>query len=71
MIRSKLTAKAQTTIPIAVRYHLDLVEGDRLGFILEDGYARLVKIAATPREPPPTLLAEWNSDADERAYDGL
>jgi antitoxin PrlF len=71
MIRSKLTAKAQTTIPQAVRYHLGLEEGDRLGFILADGHARLVKITPKPAGAPPSLLAEWESQADERAYDNL
>ncbi len=71
MIRSKLTAKAQTTIPQPVRYHLGLAEGDQLGFILADGHARLVKIPAAPAAPPPSLLAEWESQADERAYDNL
>jgi antitoxin PrlF len=71
MIRSKLTAKAQTTIPQPVRYHLGLEEGDMLGFILADGHARLVKINAKPVGGPPGLLAEWESQADERAYDNL
>jgi antitoxin PrlF len=71
MIRSKLTAKAQTTIPQPVRHHLGLEEGDMLGFILADGHARLVKIAAAPPAPKPATLAEWESEADAIAYDNL
>lgn len=35
--QSKLTAKGQTTIPLAVRRYLKLEPGDRMSFTVEDG----------------------------------
>ena len=37
MITSKLTSKAQTTIPQPVREALHLREGDELAYAIEDG----------------------------------
>lgn len=80
MITAKLTSKAQTTIPQAVRHHLGLQPGDRLGFILEGERVLLVKPrpkpqapAQSPAEPPATspILAEWLSEADQRIFHGL
>ena len=81
MITSKLTSKAQTTIPRAVRRHLDVAEGDLLGFVLEGGRVMLCKPllrTEPPRLPvaasPPALpvaMAEWESEADKRAFHGL
>jgi len=73
MITSKLTAKAQTTIPRAVRKHLGVAEGDLLGFVVEGDRVVLCKPllrgpvpAATPR-----VMSEWDSEADKRAFHGL
>jgi antitoxin PrlF len=74
MITSKLTSKAQTTIPRAVRRHLGLQEGDFLGFVIEGSRVLLCKPANAAPSPPPVgrkLFAEWESEVDRRAYDGL
>ncbi len=71
MITSKLTAKAQTTIPQAVRVHLGVKEGDLLGFILEGERVVLCKPLIKNMESGQTVLAEWESEADQRAYYGL
>ena len=39
---SKITAKGQTTIPVAVRKALGLKAGDRIDYILRDGRVELV-----------------------------
>jgi antitoxin PrlF len=45
MLLSKLTAKAQTTIPQAVRAALDLQDGDHLRYVIEDHSVRLMKLS--------------------------
>ncbi len=39
---SKITAKGQTTIPVAVRKALKLKAGDRIDYIVRDGRVELV-----------------------------
>jgi antitoxin PrlF len=70
LITSKLTSKAQTTIPQAVRRHLGLKEGDLLGFAIEGGRVMLCKPLTTPHEAR-TVFGEWESDADQKSYDRL
>jgi antitoxin PrlF len=43
MITSKLTSKAQTTVPLAVRHALDVKEGDELAYVIEEGRVILAK----------------------------
>jgi antitoxin PrlF len=43
MIVSKLTTKAQTTIPQSVRSALGVREGDELAYVIEDGRVILTK----------------------------
>ncbi|MDP1632824.1 MAG: type II toxin-antitoxin system PrlF family antitoxin [Caulobacter sp.] len=75
MITSKLTAKAQTTIPQPVRIALGLRAGDEV--IYEIDGDRVVLSRARSRdatgvaEDPFAAFEEWNSDADRRAYDKL
>jgi antitoxin PrlF len=77
MITSKLTGKAQTTIPQAVRNALRLKEGDELAYAIEDG--RVVITKAPPRMPrkgdplgdPFATFWEWDTEADERAFADL
>jgi antitoxin PrlF len=71
MITSKLTAKAQTTIPQAVRLHLGLKEGDLLGFAIEGERVVLCKPMIRNLAQTSPVLAEWESEADQRAYYGL
>ena len=44
MITSRLTAKAQTTIPQPVRAALGLQPGDEIGYRIEDGEVILTKM---------------------------
>jgi antitoxin PrlF len=73
MITSKLTSKAQTTIPQPVRTALRLKEGDELAYHIEEGRVLLTKAAAADRvvDDPFRTFAEWNSAADRKAYAGL
>ena len=71
MITSKLTAKAQTTIPQPVRVALGVREGDELAYIIEDGRVILIKARAESAEDPFRAFCEWDSDADRKAYAGL
>jgi len=72
MITSKLTSKAQTTIPQPVRAALGLVEGDELVYQIEDGRAVVTKARSRPgADDPFRTFNEWGSDADRKAYAGL
>jgi antitoxin PrlF len=71
MITSKLTAKAQTTIPQAVRLHLGLKEGDLLGFAIEGERVVLCKPLIKNVDQRSPVLAEWETEADQRSYYGL
>ena len=42
MIESKITSKGQTTIPLEVREHLGLREGDKIAYVLEEGHVVVV-----------------------------
>ena len=72
MIRSKLTSKAQTTIPQAVREALRLHAGDEIAYVIED--RRVVLTRAQPEQAvddPFSTFAEWDSPADTDAYADL
>lgn len=73
MIISKLTAKAQTTIPQPVRAALGLRAGDEVIYQI-DGYrvtlTRRADVSGVAEDPFATF-EEWNSDADRRAYGDL
>jgi antitoxin PrlF len=71
MITSKLTAKAQTTIPQPVRVALGVREGDELAYVIENGRVILTKARAESVEDPFRAFHEWDSDADRKAYAGL
>ncbi len=71
MITSKLTSKAQTTIPQPVRAALRLQEGDELAYAIEAG--RVVLTRAQPEkatEDPFKTFSEWESQADSEAMPG-
>jgi antitoxin PrlF len=72
MITSKLTSKAQTTIPQPVRIALNLAEGDEIAYSIEPG-GRVVLTRAQPiqADDPFATFAEWDSEADRKAYAGL
>ena len=72
MIISKLTSKAQTTIPQPVRAALRLKPGDELVYQIEDQRVILSKATRVPaKEDPFGTFDEWNSEADAKAYADL
>ena len=68
MITSKLTSKAQTTIPQPVRLALGLAEGDELAYQIDGARVILTKVTAGFAEDPFALFDEWNGEADRQAY---
>lgn len=69
MITSKLTTKAQTTIPQPVRAALRLQPGDELIYEIDDQRVILTKANRGGKADDPfRTFDEWNSDADTRAY---
>jgi antitoxin PrlF len=68
MITSKLTAKAQTTIPRAVRVALGLREGDEIAYLIEGNRVVLAKARGEAADDPFGAFHEWESDADRKAY---
>jgi antitoxin PrlF len=72
MITSRLTSKAQTTIPQAVRTALGLRPGDSIAYQIEDGRAVLTRFSLNAESDDPFgAFSEWSSTADERAYGKL
>ena len=72
MITSKLTSKAHTTIPQAVRSALHLKEGDSIVYTLEADNRVVISRAAEPMsEDPFATFSEWDSEADRKAYADL
>ena len=71
MITSKLTSKAQTTIPQSVRAALHLKEGDEIAYHIERDRVVLTRATTDAAEDPFGTFSEWHSDADKRAYAGL
>jgi antitoxin PrlF len=71
MITSKLTSKAQTTIPQPVRTALHLKAGDEIAYRIEKDRVVLTRAATEAIEDPFGTFSEWHSDADRRAYAGL
>jgi antitoxin PrlF len=68
MITSKLTSKAQTTIPLPVRTALRLAPGDELAYIIEGDRVVLTKADKAPADDPFATFSEWSTDADQRGY---
>ncbi|MFC0634174.1 AbrB/MazE/SpoVT family DNA-binding domain-containing protein [Brevundimonas balnearis] len=68
MIISRITTKAQTTIPQAVRTALGLGPGDAVAYEIVDGHVRLTKAREPQRDDPFATFDEWDGDADRRAY---
>lgn len=68
---SRITSKAQTVIPKAVREKLGLKPGDLVRYVI-DGKRVTIERARTEAEDDPfATFSEWASDADEEAYDAL
>ena len=68
MITSKLTSKAQTTIPQPVRMALHLAEGDELAYEIDGAKVILTKASDRGVEDPFGAFTEWDGDADRKAY---
>jgi antitoxin PrlF len=72
MIVGRITAKAQTTVPLAVRRALELGPGDDIAWDIGDGRVTLTKVTVGPPSFAPDLSAftEW-ADEFDAAYDAL
>jgi len=71
MITSKLTSKAQTTIPQPVRSALNLHPGDELAYVIEKDRIILKKDEKVMSDKPFATFTEWDSPADREAYADL
>ena len=72
MITSKLTSKAQTTIPQPIRAVLRLREGDELVYEIQGDRVLLSKAQQVrDGDDPFRTFGEWDSPADRKAYGGL
>ena len=72
MITSKLTSKAQTTIPQPVRVALGLREGDEIAYSIEPDQVVLTRAQPDKATDDPfRTFSEWDSPADTEAYAGL
>lgn len=71
MITSKLTSKAQTTIPQAIRTALHLREGDEIAYVIEGNHVTITRAPIDGADDPFATFNEWASEADRKAYGGL
>ena len=72
MITSRLTSKAQTTIPQPVRAALRLREGDEILYEIQPNRVILTRARrGAEGDDPFRTFDEWNSEADKKAYEGL
>jgi antitoxin PrlF len=71
MITSKLTSKAQTTIPLPVRSALRLTVGDELAYTIDGDRVVLTKAKEIPADDPFATFGEWSSEADRTGYADL
>jgi antitoxin PrlF len=68
---SKLTTKAQTIIPKAVREKLGLQPGDHVRYLFEGNRVVIERAPTDVENDPFATFTEWASDADEEAYRSL
>lgn len=74
MIHSRITSKAQTTVPAAVRRALGADAGDELAWELDGNTVTVRRVVTHDSDGPLNPFAvftEWASEADCRAYDDL
>jgi antitoxin PrlF len=72
VITSKLTSKAQTTIPQPIRAALKLAEGDELVYEIRGEQVVLSKARQVSEgDNPFQTFGEWDSAADRKAYGNL
>ena len=67
MIQSRITSKAQTTIPAPVRKALGLKAGDLVAYRIEQGRVVMTRAEAQADDPFATF-SEWSGSADRDAY---
>ncbi len=72
MIHSRITSKAQTTVPLAVRRALHIESGDDIVWEIEDGRAYVAKATVSPAAfvADMSMFTEWVDELDA-AYDAL
>ena len=70
MIQSRITSKAQTTIPAPVRKALGLKEGDLVAYRIEEGRVVMTR-AEAPADDPFATFTEWDSPEDTEGYANL
>ena len=68
---SKLTSKAQTVIPKAVREKLGLKPGDLVRYVFEGKRVVIERALNETDDDPFATFTEWASEADEEAYRSL
>ena len=71
VITSRITSKAQTTIPKAVRVALGLTEGDTLVYEIVDGQVVLRRLSDSVIDDPFAMFDGWDGEADRKAYTAL
>lgn len=71
MISSKITSKAQTTIPRSVRAALKLGVGDTIIYTIENDQVVMTKAVAPTADPSTAGYEEWGSENDRTAYASL
>ncbi len=71
LITSKLTTKAQTTIPQAVRTALRLHAGDEIAYAINGDKVVLTRAEQDQKDDPFATFGEWKTEADQRAYADL
>ncbi len=71
MITSKLSSKAQTTIPQPIRNALHLKTGDELAYSIEGEKVILTRFPTEAQDDPFATFGEWDSKADREAYADL
>jgi len=72
MITSRLTSKAQTTIPQPVRAALHLREGDELAYEIEPNRVVLTEANRSKGSDDPfRSFTEWDGEADRKTYADL
>ena len=71
VLLSKLTSKAQTVIPRAIRAQLDLKPGDVVRYRATDHGVVIDKLPPAVSDDSLDAFSEWMSGADDKAYSGL
>ena len=72
MIVSRITSKAQTTIPRPVRVALGVEPGDDIVYEIDGARVVLTKARpGTATDDPFRTFREWETEADAKAYADL